>query len=152
MTITEWAKRWNIRDVAINELLHVGGTSVFLEGNKSEAVNQQQVRMDHCKAGGRLWRNNVGAFVDDRGVPIRYGLANESKAVNQSIKSSDLIGITPQIITPEMVGNQVGIFTAIEMKKGGWQYKGTAREQAQLKFILLVMSMGGIGKFSTGER
>ena len=53
------------------------------------------IRLEAAQAGHLLWRNNVGACVDTRGRYIRYGLANESKAVNANIKSSDLVGITP---------------------------------------------------------
>ena len=55
------------------------------------------------KLGWRLWRNNVGVLKDERGVPIRFGLANTSKAVNGELKSGDLIGIRPVLITPDMV-------------------------------------------------
>lgn len=150
MTFNQWINKWQISQAAIDDLLQSvvssGGTS-----GQSEAVTQQQVRMEHCQIGGRLWRNNCGAYTDERGVPVRYGLANESKKLNSHIKSSDLIGITPHIVAVEDVGQQLGIFTAIEVKKGNWRYTGSAREQAQLKFLLLVMSMGGIGKFSTGR-
>lgn len=119
--------------------------------NDTEVQIAMALRAAAADAGGRLWRNNVGALRDERGRLVRYGLCNDSKAMNAAIKSSDLIGITPRVVTHDMVGTVVGIFTAREVKPTGWVYTGTAREQAQLRFINLVLSMGGDAKFTTGE-
>ncbi len=119
--------------------------------SKSEARVQQDVQLAASYAGGRLWRNNSGAYFDKRGVQVRYGLCNVSKKVNKQIKSSDLIGITPVVITEDMVGQTVGVFTAVECKKEGWVYPGTEPEIAQKKFIDLVNSLGGRAKFYAGE-
>jgi len=116
----------------------------------SESTNSKAVRLAYAHAGAVLWRNNVGVFVDERGIPIRFGLANESKQMNQNIKSSDLIGIQPVLITQEMVGTIIGQFVAREVKTDGWEYTGTPREQAQLRFIELVISKGGDACFTTG--
>lgn len=115
---------------------------------KSEAAIQSQVRVNACKQGARLWRNNVGAFVADNGALVRYGLANESKQVNKVFKSSDLIGIKPVLITKEHVGQTIGQFVAIETKDGGWIYRGTEREQAQLNFIEFIRKLGGRAEFN----
>jgi len=144
MNLYHWATRWNIQPNAMQELLNLFGmTSNTHPTGVSEAAIQQQVRLQASKQGTRLWRNNVGVFVDDRGVPVRFGLCNESSALNAQIKSSDLIGITP--VTH--AGQTFGVFTAYEVKRGDWSYKGNKREVAQLNFIQLVSSMGGIAKF-----
>lgn len=115
----------------------------------SESAIQQRVRLEAARRGWLLWRNNVGACVDQNGRHIRYGLANESAAMNETIKSSDLIGIQPLFITPDMVGTIVGVFTAIECKHEGWVLTaGDKRGQAQTAFHDLVRSVGGIAYFN----
>jgi hypothetical protein len=82
---------------------------------------------------------------------VRYGLANDSAALSKCLKSSDLIGITPHTVSAYDVGRLLGIFTSIEVKRPGWKYRGTEREQAQHAWLQLIISLGGIGRFSTGE-
>ena len=154
MILSEWAKRWGVHPAAIVELKHLiglgAGPPIPPRGN-TEVVNQQKVRMKACKRGARLWRNNVGVLYDEKGRPVRFGLANDSASMNKQVKSSDLIGITPHKITLEDVGKTVGIFTSIEAKRDTWKYTGTAREVAQYTWIKLVISLGGIAKFSKGD-
>lgn len=118
---------------------------------KSEATVMQQVRLEASGRGARLFRNNNGAAVDKDGRHIRYGLGNESKQINQVIKSSDLIGITPLVITPDMVGKTIGVFTAIEVKRSSWKYTGTDREKAQKAFIDIIKNLGGFAQFAADQ-
>lgn len=152
MLLYEWAKRHGVSPQAMLELRQVFGfdTHNTLGVGMSESAVQTRVRLEASKLGARLWRNNVGVLSDERGVPIRYGLCNESKAMNSVIKSSDLIGIRPVRVTSEMVGTTLGVFTAREVKKQGWTFKATPRELAQLKFLEIVNALGGDGKFTTG--
>lgn len=116
----------------------------------SEAGVQTQVRLTMARLGALLYRNNSGAFVDERGRQVRFGLGNDSAQLNKQIKSSDLIGVTPVVITPEMVGRTVGVFTALEVKEPGWHLTpGDQRGQAQLRFINLIRSVGGFAGFVT---
>lgn len=118
----------------------------------SESSAQALVRIATSQAGWRLWRNNVGVLRDERGVPIRFGLANDSRAVNANIKSADLIGIRPLLITPDMVGTTIGQFVSIEMKEPGWRpLASDKRYAAQRHWAELVQSLGGFACFSTGE-
>jgi len=153
-TINEWARRHHITPEALRELQAVLAWPADIEhqpgATGSEASAQQRVRLEAPKHGVRLWRNNVGACVDERGNHIRYGLMNESAGMNRRIKSPDLVGITPVTINPEHMGSTLGIFTGIECKRPGWKYKGNKREAAQLACLELIMSMGGRAQFATG--
>lgn len=115
---------------------------------RSEAAVQQAVRLEAPRQGCTLWRNNNGACQTSDGRQIRYGLANDSAQMNAKIKSSDLIGITRVVITPEMVGQTVGVFTSFEIKREGWVYAGTPREKAQWEWIKLIIANGGFGGFA----
>lgn len=114
----------------------------------NEAVVQQQVRLELARRGAMVWRNNSGACFDDTGRLIRYGLGNDSEKINKEIKSSDLIGIVPRIVTAEMVGSIVGFFTAIECKAKGWKPSpSNERERAQRRFHEVVKEYGGVAAF-----
>lgn len=116
----------------------------------SEAAVGVQVRLEASRLGIRLWRNNVGAGYMQDGSFIRWGLCNDSAAVNAKIKSADLIGIRPVLITPEMVGRTIGQFVSREVKAADWRWRGTDRERAQLAWAELVNSLGGDAAFTTG--
>lgn len=115
-----------------------------------ESAVQQRVRLELARAGALAWRNNTGACEDKTGRLIRYGLANDSAQMNRVIKSSDLVGVIPVVITPEMVGRTIGVFAAIECKSSDWHMTPSdQRAQAQQRFIDLVRSVGGVGGFVT---
>ena len=155
MIIEAWARHWGINPDAIADLQLRIGLEPFeapraTGAPNSESAAQASVQLEASHVSIRLWRNNVGATYAPGGQLVRYGLANTSPAVNKRIKSSDLIGIRPVIIRPDHVGTVVGQFIAREMKRPDWKYTGTDRERAQLKFLKLVLSMGGDAAFATG--
>lgn len=113
----------------------------------SEGAVQAAVRLEAAQKGIYLWRNNVGVLQDARGVPVRYGLANDSKKLNETLKSSDLIGWRSIDLGR---GRRVAQFVAREVKEAGWTYSGTAHEVAQLNWINLVNSQGGDAAFVNG--
>jgi hypothetical protein len=104
----------------------------------SEAATQNAVRLEAQRRGVYLWRNNTGVLEDRRGVPVRFGLGNDSSRINAALKSSDLIGIAPD-----------GRFVAIECKPPGWRGARNDRERAQAAFIDLVRRQGGCAGFAT---
>jgi len=112
---------------------------------------QAGLRIAASKRGDVLWRNNNGAGKLENGSFVRWGICNDSQALNEMCKSSDLIGIKRVTVTQAMVGKTVGVFYAREVKRSGWMYRGTAREVAQKRFIDIVNEMGGDAAFATGE-
>lgn len=152
-----WARKWNIPTEAVNDLRIQMGID---PSQRNDLVTDKpptdeggvgaRLRLNVAKAGGLLWRNNVGAMQDADGRVVRFGLANESKKVNEKVKSSDYIGVIPVTIRPEHVGITIGQFVAYETKKPGWKFSGSPRELAQQKFIQLVMSKGGYARFDNG--
>lgn len=150
--LKQWAEKWGISPKAMQEL---ATTLQFISLVESypmpdEASVSGQVRIEASRKGCLMWRNNVGVLQDDRGVPVRYGLANDTKAVNKVLKSSDLIGIRPVIIEQRHVGTKIGQFLAREVKRADWRYTASEREQAQLNFISLVQNNGGDALFTNG--
>lgn len=156
MNLNKWAERWNIPALALKELqqLYTHDTAAFvpsMQGVTTEAGMVNVIRLEASRKNCRLWRNNIGATYDIGGNFIRYGLANESATMNKVLKSADLIGIRPVIITPEMVGRTFGQFLSREVKAPTWKYSGTERELAQLNWINLINALGGDAKFASSE-
>ena len=117
----------------------------------SESGVSSDIRLEASERGYRLWRNNVGAAYTSTGQFIRFGLANDSAQLNKVIKSADLIGIRPILITPAHVGMTIGQFISREVKHSTWKYTGTERERAQLAWAELVNSLGGDACFTIGR-
>lgn len=154
--IHRWAVAENVHPHAVARLLVALGVgyeplhSMDVPSGASEAAVQQRVRTAASMGGVMNWRNNVGAMMDDKGNMVRFGLCNDTAALNKRIKSSDLIGVNNAPITPAMVGQPRGQFWAREVKHEGWVYTGTEHEVAQLKFGQIVIAAGGDFAFTTG--
>lgn len=108
---------------------------------------QSIIKVKASEEGCRLWRNNVGALTTTDGRFIRFGLANESKSMNDVIKSADLIGIRPIIITQDMVGTKVGVFLSREVKRPN----APPPHPAQVRWMEIVNALGGDAKIIRGE-
>lgn len=133
----------------------------------SEAAVQAAVRLEYARRGYRLFRNNSGAMkrtvptritqamvgqvldvAQPHAAPIRFGLGNDSSAVNERIKSSDLIGWEPVIITPDWLGKPIARFVSFECKPPDWRLTpGDKRGQAQARWLALVAADGGEARF-----
>ena len=152
MNIHDWARRHNVSQQALSELLMTITERNVGTSELSESAIQTNIRLEASRKGIRLWRNNVGVMHDaEAGIYVRYGLANESKQMNEVIKSGDLIGIRPITITQEHIGRVIGQFVSREVKHGKWRYTGTLREIAQMNWINIVNTLGGDAQFCNGE-
>lgn len=159
--LDQWALKWAVPPQAIDELRASWGVMPLVieptvhhanpGPGKSENFAQSEVRLEASQKGMHLWRNNVGAFLDPRGVPVRFGLANTSAHLNREIKSADLIGIRKIKITPQWLGCTIGQFVSREIKHPGWTYRGDDHEKAQLRWANLINSFGGDAAFATGK-
>lgn len=156
MNLTEWAAAWGVSTPALadlrNRVLGLDGGTPAPAPGRSEAAVQASARAEASRKGMRVWRNNVGAYLDPHnGSFVRYGLCNDSPQVNAVVKSADLIGIRPRLIQPGDVGHLIGQFVSFECKAAGWRMGNSDREKAQLAWATLVLSMGGDARFVTGE-
>jgi hypothetical protein len=96
----------------------------------SEQKIQQEIRLTCSTGDTRLWRNNTGTLRDQHGRPVQFGLCKGS---------ADLIGWKQVTVTPEMVGQQVAVFTSIEVKTP----TGRLRPEQQA-WLDTVQAAGGI--------
>ena len=96
----------------------------------SEASTQQEIRLKLSRGPVRLFRNNTGTLLDRNGRPVQFGLCRGS---------SDLIGLRSVTVTPEMVGQRLAVFSAIEVKAPRGRL--TAEQEA---FLAMVLEMGGL--------
>ena len=153
MTLKDWQARWghHIPAQAFAELTAILSPVMPLPAptaRHSEAVGAAQIRLAAGRAGVPVWRNNRGGAYDETRRFIRYGLGNESVKLNDTWKSSDLIGILPVVVQPSHVGQTLGVFLAVETKKPGWRLTpGDKRGQAQAAFLQSVRGFGGVGGF-----
>lgn len=96
----------------------------------SEAKIQRDIQLTMAESGVLIFRNNCGQYRAESGAVVRFGIGNPG--------GSDLIGITRVTITHDMVGQTIGVFTAIEVKTD----RGRPTEN-QIKFIETIRKMGG---------
>jgi hypothetical protein len=101
-----------------------------MASSPSEHEIQQRIRLASGRGAVRLWRNNTGALVDQQGRYVRFGLCKGS---------SDLIGLRALEITPELVGQRLAQFVALEIKTA----QGVL-SPVQRAFLRLVQELGGV--------
>lgn len=80
----------------------------------------------------RCFRNSTGVFTDAKGHIVRYGIPSTGGG-------SDLLGWRTVIITPDLIGKRVAVFTAIEVKSPTGRVAPN-----QSVFLQVVARAGGI--------
>lgn len=97
----------------------------------SETDEMRRIMLDTAKAGSTLFRNNVALAWAGKLVSNRNGVVTLSNArpihAGLCVGSSDLVGPTPVIVTPELIGRVLAVFTAIEVKSA----RGVVADQQQ---------------------
>jgi len=87
-----------------------------------ESDIQNQILIELSKQGTVAFRINAGSFWAGEIMSNKDNmllLKNPRKIQGAPEGTSDIIGLTSVMITTEMVGTRVGVFTAIEVKKPG---------------------------------
>lgn len=120
-------------------------------------VKEIQLALSHGEA--RLFRNNVGEAWQGKAASHPYIpraiILHEARRVNFGLctGSPDLVGFKSVTITPEMVGQKIAVFSAVEVKppagyagklqrawlemaSGAGGYVGTARSVDEARAIL----------------
>ena len=110
----------------------------------TESQLSQKLRaIGNTASGYRLWRNNRGKYIDQRGNWVHYGIPTSSGG-------SDFIGIRPVTITEDMVGKTIGQFVAVEVKSESGMKprdkKSKDRMISQCRFLMQVEDIGGFSE------
>lgn len=126
----------------------------------SEHQTQQRILLAMGRGLRRLWRNNVGTAWAGQAQQItaanRFTIGQTLKPGDVVVRqarilhaglcegSSDLIGYTSVEITPDMVGQRIAVFTAIEVKSATG--RPTAQQTAFLDHIRQAGGRAGIAR------
>ncbi len=115
----------------------------------SESPHLRKLLLALSQAGSRVFRNQVGQgwvgrllkYIDGAAVignarNVRFGL---------TVGASDIIGFTPIVVTADMIGLKVAVFTAIEAKVDA------PVEDEQRNFLRAVSDAGGIALIVRNE-
>lgn len=112
-----------------------GGKPITLRGGDSGVIS----------VGGKTARLSPGTVIIPNGRPISMGFTKpDGRTV---VGTLDLNGFTSIIITPEMVGQKVAVFTCVDAKRS----KGGRVSPEQQKMIDFVELFGGIGGIAASE-
>jgi len=111
---------------------------------------QKLIMLAASRAGAKIFRNNTAQGWVGQSKRLSDGsvliIAPRVLYAGLCVGSSDLIGWTTRVITADMVGKRVAIFTAIEVKAG------TRPTKEQLAFISAVRNGGGIAGVARSEQ
>jgi hypothetical protein len=105
-----------------------------MASSPSEHEIQQRIRLACGRGPVRLWRNNTGALVDRQGRLVRFGLCRGS---------SDLISLRSLEITPELVGQRIAQFVALEPDLAAMDKASGSAEVGDIPLSLLPVNVDG---------
>lgn len=123
-----------------------------------ESSLMRRIQVGVASLGARLWRNNVGLGWAGEAIIIKHPgtvavcpgdvVIHHAHPLHAGLceGSSDLVGLTPAVVTQEMAGRTVAIFTAIEVKQ-----EGKKPTPAQAAFLCMVRELGGIAFVARSE-
>lgn len=122
-----------------------------------ETALQNKIRLELSESDITNWRNNTamgwaGKMVRGTGKPIYVGphdvVVRNAYPVKAGLceGSSDIICIKKVLITPDMVGQTIGQFGAVEVKVP--RAKPTAKQQ---QFLSVINSLGGLAGVARSE-
>lgn len=100
----------------------------------------------------RLFRNSTGKAWAGEGTPVKGGgvfIKNPRRiSFGLVVGGSDLIGWNPLKITPDMVGQTIAQFYAVECKTK--EYKKTTEDQ--MNFLQQVANAGGLAEIAREQK
>ena len=110
---------------------------------KPETIIQNKIMLALSSAGATMWRNAVayawvGKVIHKTDTEVTLSGAYPIQA-GLCVGSSDLIGLKTITVTADMVGHQIAVFTAVEVKT-----KTGKASPEQKQFIDAVRKKGGI--------
>lgn len=111
----------------------------------TETDLQRRIQLELSSTETKLLRNNVGEAWLGRTFTVIDGCLASGQAIRVAYGlgpgSSDLIGLHAVVITSEMIGRRVALFSAIEVKRPIGRVNLTREQQ---NFIHVVENMGGL--------
>jgi hypothetical protein len=103
----------------------------------SEQSIQQHIRLACSNGPVRLFRNNIGRLPDPRtGRWVEFGVGGKG--------AGDLLGWRRVTITADMVGQQVAVFTSIEVKTPTGRMR--SEQQAWLDTVQAAGGIAGVAR------
>lgn len=109
-----------------------------------ELDNQANILLSLGRGDSRLFRNHVGQGWTGKLArtegPFTILMNARRCTFGLAVGSSDVVGWTTVTITPEMVGQRIAVFSALEIKRT----KGGVTSEEQSKFVAAVQRAGGL--------
>ncbi len=118
-----------------------------------EAKASLRVCLRANKRGCRLLRNNTGVAYDQSNRPVFFGLGNVGKKKKGDDRTPDWVGWHNTLVTQDMVGKMLPVFTAIDAKREGFKHKEkypiNSTENGQNNFFNKVIRANGLAGFAS---